>query len=145
MFNLTFPMCSLLSPGQQQEGERGLNLLTSCGEAKAVRLTQFRDQEAGCTHLYWQGFCSLQGQQHLRKSSLASELQGQGWGMFIHLVYLWTLPWEDTEKEGSDSLQWATLVLSRLRLHYAVFRASIYKRPLLWRKTEWGGWLLWCL
>lgn len=26
-----------MSPGQQQEGERGLNLLASCGEAKAVR------------------------------------------------------------------------------------------------------------
>lgn len=31
-----------MSPGQQQEGERGLNLLASCGEAKAVRLNSIQ-------------------------------------------------------------------------------------------------------
>lgn len=95
----SFPM----SPGQQQEGERGLNVLASCGEAKLSSET--RKQGAPiCTGRV----CSLQGHQRLRKPSLASTLQGQGCGMFTHLVYLWTLPWGDTECEGSDSLQWAT-------------------------------------
>lgn len=31
-----------MSPGQQQEGERGLNLLASCGEVKAVRLNSIQ-------------------------------------------------------------------------------------------------------
>jgi len=47
-----------------------------------------------------------------------------GCGMFTHLVYLWTLPWGDTECEGSDSLQLATLFPSILNLNYVAFRAA---------------------
>lgn len=105
----SFPM----SPGQQQEDEIGLNVLSSCGEAKAVRLNSRKQGAPICTGRV----CLLQGHQRLRKPSLASALQGQGCGMFTHLVYLWTLPWGDIECEGSNSLQWATLFPSRLRLH----------------------------
>lgn len=123
-----------VSPGQQQEGERGLNVLASCGEAKAVRIKLSSETRKQGAPICTGRVCSLQGHQRLRKPSLASALQGQGCGMFTHLVYLWTLPWGDTECKGSDSLQWATLLPLRLCLHYVGFRASIYKKPLLWRK-----------
>lgn len=52
------------------------------------------------------------------------------WHVYTPGIFM-DLPWGDTEQEGSDSLQWATLIASRSLLHYAAFRATIYKRPLL--------------